>query len=608
MNTSMSVEEKKRERSKAKQQVTTASRKLTSAVSREESFETLKALMIELDNNYDTFCEINEEYETIVLDHEKEKHRVVNGEDIPTYRANVMKSYEEARNIFVQAKTNFHQVTEAQTYLVERSMMQTQASSVLPVSTAISSVMSPVQSTSVSSSDASVSHSTNLPVTVTTSPAGPVTSLPQWSPNEVLHGGMLSIHPPTSNPIYSQSTMPMFTQPMTAPTAQVSNVTTNLGFSTYLSGYGTSVPEVNFPYPHLPHSTWSSGQNYPPRFTPSTNSYVQLKKLSLPTFSGLRKDWPEFKTVWKQLAESAYTNKTALAHELKRSVKGEASQRIRSVYVTRPEAYETMWKKLKAYYDDTSATVQAALEDLQKLKPVAEGDYRALVEFVDVVESSYSQLEELNQLNTLTMRDVDFVNGLLPSHLKVEWIRKYHGMSELEKIQPFKSFMRFLEREREAVSRLAENQPKKKRTPDPPRGSDHRSKSSTNHGSSQNTRQFYQCAVHRKDSIKHSTSECKEFEKLPITGTGGKYEVLKQVKACFICFGDHMKQRCPNKKPCSSCGSEGHHLLLGQSTKEKETWNRSIIARLKPHDMPHRERALQFIPFSKRRCTVMERM
>ena len=111
MNTSMSVEEKKRERSKAKQQVTTASRKLTSAVSREESFETLKALMIELDNNYDTFCEINEEYETIVLDNEKEKHRVVNGEDIPTYRANVMKSYEEARNIFVQAKTNFHQVT-----------------------------------------------------------------------------------------------------------------------------------------------------------------------------------------------------------------------------------------------------------------------------------------------------------------------------------------------------------------------------------------------------------------------------------------------------------------------------------------------------------------
>ena len=81
--------------------------------------------------------------------------------------------------------------------------------------------------------------------------------------------------------------------------------------------------------------------------------------------------------------------------------------------------------------------MQAALEDLHKLKPVSETDYRGLVEFV-VVESSHSQLEELNQLNTFTMRDVDFVNGLLPNHLRIEWICKHHNMSQIEKIQPFK--------------------------------------------------------------------------------------------------------------------------------------------------------------------------
>ena len=126
-------------------------------------------------------------------------------------------------------------------------------------------------------------------------------------------------------------------------------------------------------------------------------------------------------------------------------MKGEASQRIKSVYVTKPEAYDAMWRKLEDYYNDTSATVQAALEDLHRLKPVSETDYRGLVEFVDVVESSYSQLEELNQLNTLTMRDVDFVNGLLPNHLRLEWIRKYHDMNQAEKIQPFRPFMKFLE-------------------------------------------------------------------------------------------------------------------------------------------------------------------
>ena len=115
-------------------------------------------------------------------------------------------------------------------------------------------------------------------------------------------------------------------------------------------------------------------------------------------------------------------------------MRGEANQRMKSVYVTKPEAYDAMWKKLEDYY---GATVQAALEDLRKPKPVSEADYRGLVEF-DAVESSYSQLEELNQLNTLTMRDVDFVNGLLPNHLRIEWIRRYHDMSQTEKLQPFK--------------------------------------------------------------------------------------------------------------------------------------------------------------------------
>ena len=274
---------------------------------------------------------------------------------------------------------------------------------------------------------------------------------------------------------------------------------------------------------------------------------INLKKMSLHTFSGQRKDWPEFKIVWKQLAKGAIKNKTALAHELKRSVKGEAGQRIKSVYVTKPEAYDTMWK-LEDYYNDTSATVQAALEDLHKLKPVSETDYRGLVEFVDVVESSYSQLEELNQLNTLTMRDIDFVNGLLPNHLRLERIRKYHDMSQTEKIQPFKSFMKFLEREREAVARLAEYQPRRRRTPEVPKTGD-RGKGLTHHETvtGQDKKQFHQCAFHRRDTIKHKTSDCKEFQKLPISGQGGKFELLKQVNACFVCFGNH--PQCPNKKP-----------------------------------------------------------
>ncbi|CAB4001171.1 Hypothetical predicted protein, partial [Paramuricea clavata] len=148
------------------------------------------------------------------------------------------------------------------------------------------------------------------------------------------------------------------------------------------------------------------------------------------------------------MAESASYNKTALAHELKNSVKGEAKHRIKSVFVTKPEAYDIMWGKLECHYGDTTASVQASLEDLQRLKPVKEEDYKALVELVDEVESAYSQLEELNQLNTLTMRDVDNLTDLLPTHLKVDWRRKYRDLSSAEKLQPFAPLMKFLDRER----------------------------------------------------------------------------------------------------------------------------------------------------------------
>ena len=583
------VEEKKQERTKAKQQVTTASRRLTRAVDRGVDIDILTVLMVELEKAFDDFCIIDEEYEILVSDEEHAEHEIVNGLDLTAYRANVSEVYTGARNAFVQAKAA-KTTSVAQLDLVPPSANpptqdgNTTPSEQGPVQTAASSSLSqtPVGGTvsSVSSQNDSVAASvSNVQATDFHGGAGPF--IPSQPP----------FHQPTATHVYPGHTMNVFPyQPVSyAMPTQANNLLTGLG---PISHTGYSMPPSQHYFVPMPSFQQSiGGQPYPgQQVNPSPHHLsnsgvadqsegavatgVHLKKMTLPIFSGQRKDWPEFKTVWKQLAEGAYKNKTALAHELKRSVKGEASQRIKSVYVTKPEAYDTMWKKLEDYYDDTSATVQAALEDLHKLKPVSETDYRGLVEFVDVVESSYSQLEELDQLNTLTMRDVDYVNALLPNHLRIEWIRKYHDMSQIEKLQPFKPFMKFLEREREAVARLAEYQPRRRRTFEVLKNGD-RGKGLTHHGTgtSQGQKQFYQCAFHKRDTVKHKTSDCKEFQKLPISGEGGKFELLKQVNACFVCFGNHPQQKCPSKKPCPLCGSEKHHFLLCKSGKKKEGSN-----------------------------------
>ena len=49
----------------------------------------------------------------------------------------------------------------------------------------------------------------------------------------------------------------------------------------------------------------------------------------------------------------------------------------------------------------------------------------------------------------------------------------------------------------------------------------------THHGTGtvKDRRQFYQCAFHRRDTTKHKTitSDYKEFQKLPISGEGGRF-------------------------------------------------------------------------------------
>lgn len=346
--------------------------------------------------------------------------------------------------------------------------------------------------------------------------------------------------PPLPIGIHHTQTMHSPQNPL--PYSPISTLQTSLINNPSIVSPPVSIPMSNAP---LHSGTSAHGHNFIP---PSS---VQLRKMELPTFSRHRRDWPEFKTVWRSVAESALRNKTALAHELKRSVRGEASKRIKSVYVTKPEAYDTMWQKLESYYEDVGASVQAALDDLHKLKPVASEDFKGLVELVDVVESAYSQLSELGNLNILTMRDVDRVTELLPNHLKVEWRRRYRDITPAEKIRPFGSFMKFLDAEREAISRMAENQPKA------------RFKKTSYYAGKQSPKKYYKCAFpgHRKDNINHTTEECKEFQKLPISGKNGKYQLLKEINACYKCFGNHLRQNCPSNVRCN-CDSTHHHKML----------------------------------------------
>ena len=102
LSVTMSVHEKKQERTKAKTAIKLGARCLISAVNREVDFESLTDLMLEMEKSYDEFLITNEEFESLVAKEENKECSIVNGEDLVTYRENVKKSFVEAQEVFLK--------------------------------------------------------------------------------------------------------------------------------------------------------------------------------------------------------------------------------------------------------------------------------------------------------------------------------------------------------------------------------------------------------------------------------------------------------------------------------------------------------------------------
>lgn len=295
--------------------------------------------------------------------------------------------------------------------------------------------------------------------------------------------------------------------------------------------------------------------------TPLPSSIIHTKKPSLPFFSGERADWPEFRCVWRSLAEAQYVNKMQLAIELKRCCKGKAAERIRYVYVTNDDAYDEIWARLYEEYDDPALSSQEAINRLMSLRPVDDNNFTGMVKLIDVVDGVHNQLKELGQLHAVHAVDVDRMNMNLPRSTQVEWLRIYRDLSPLDKMAPFSLFVSFLRRERASVARLADSPHKYKAKFKEPKPESHRSGSHVGQGVS-----VSKGCVMPKHGGGHLTESCNDFKGLTVKE---KYNALKAGRRCFKCFGAHSRDKCT--APSCSCGKPHHKLLCTSQGADNKT-------------------------------------
>ena len=335
----------------------------------------------------------------------------------------------------------------------------------------------------------------------------------------------------------------------------------------------TSAPFVN---PSSPVMSAAPAPHYQyPR-----NPDIRVKRVELPKFSGDRADWLEFKVIWPRLAlPSAGGCKITLAKQLRDSMVGKnVKAKLANIAIIGPQSFDEMWNRLCLYYDDAAASTDSALKKLKSLKPVRDDDYRGFDRLVEDIESAVSQLSNWDQVNCLTMVNVDETTKLLPIAVKTEWQRRYYRLSQAEKLHPFPVFMSFLNQERSVFSRLAEqqstdannNRKSYSHAQSTSVGSSSKKGNSLSQSGESNTPRikYYKCAVHKNEKGKHSTEQCRDFQALPHLK---KLDALRGVGACFRCFRDHRRAACKENKPCLKCDLLNHHTLLCRKDKEEET-------------------------------------
>ena len=236
------------------------------------------------------------------------------------------------------------------------------------------------------------------------------------------------------------------------------NICTNISEMSIVNAYSTGQPPSTIPFPESLLASASSD-------TGRAIGKSKFEKTPLPTFSGDRKSWPEFRSVWRVHAHNEYANDLERAWALKTCLRGRALDCVKAVLITQPDAYARMWKRLEGLYCDVSLSVQSVHEDMRKLKQVAEGDLLGLVDFVDQVEMCYSQLGEVGQIDCISMPQIDSLCDLLPVNTRKDWMRIYRSADVKQQMHPYNLFMTFLEGERDISIRLAERQRKKDKLP-----------------------------------------------------------------------------------------------------------------------------------------------
>jgi len=296
---------------------------------------------------------------------------------------------------------------------------------------------------------------------------------------------------------------------------------------------------------------------------------LKIKAMDMPKFTGKRRDWSNFISVWENIIlRQGYSN-YVLAQQLALAVKGTfAEDLIKAVELNSNSSYGIMMSRLKEFYEDTGSLLASLYSELDGMRSVKTGTPREIISYVNDIEGIHEKLYSLDKLfpDKVDVNKVDQLVRLLPQDLQLIWNRAFHDFDVTTKQSCFSDFVRFICKERSIRLRFLEVSPEIK-------GHQKKASATNSYAADADKPQQQKGYCWLDDSHKgHFANQCSIWRGM---SPSDRRRVTLEKKRCIVCLNqygrEHKCRQIPQyaleKYHCKTCKIK-HRKDIACTTKE----------------------------------------
>ncbi|XP_062703759.1 uncharacterized protein LOC134286198 [Aedes albopictus] len=140
----------------------------------------------------------------------------------------------------------------------------------------------------------------------------------------------------------------------------------------------------------------------------------QSLKAPIPCFDGKTENWPKFKAMFSDVVCNSSDSDAVKLHHLDKALVGDAAGLINAKMIT-DNNFKEVWRQLTEQFENPRVIVDTHVEGLIRLKPIAKGSYKDLLELIKTCERHVAGLG-YQGLNVDTLSGI-LITKLLTSRL-----------------------------------------------------------------------------------------------------------------------------------------------------------------------------------------------